>query len=66
MPLVSSSVSLANRRGLQKSCGSQPYRHVRATVRGYWRDFAGSNLARAIPIHPPKLHIRHSRHGSRL
>jgi hypothetical protein len=35
LPLVSSSVSLANRRGLRRSGGSQPYRHVRATVRGY-------------------------------
>jgi len=31
--------------------GSQPYRHVRATVRGYWREFAGSNL-RPSPCKP--------------
>jgi hypothetical protein len=35
LPLVSSFVSLASRRGLPVAPGSQPYRHVRATVRGY-------------------------------
>ena len=34
LPLVSSSVSLS-RRGPQQIIGSQPCRHVRATVRGY-------------------------------